>query len=627
MKKFEKSSKLSRKLAAILSCVCLLAVLMAGCGDEGEASHGKKSSEDVKESSSQEVESTETGETPGGNDQTVTTLSTEELYQGFIDGLVRVYCDNQDYTFYDSVADEEYKMFGNKEGYTLKEMVGVIQGILDVTPDITARVGNVYYATIDCGRDGEPELLVEIYNEGDLWGTENLYQFIIKNVNGKLQICNKLTETYNDECYVNTKTGLAQKNYYYGMGSQNGVGYLDANCEYHFLYSYDITYNYGESNDPIYSALADIAKREGNEAMFDCFDVLQYRFSEYQDNEDEKQVLKSTYYYYGGEEYDAEPDAETKALLEEAFAKAGYQLYTKEEINGMIDARLKEFGFPKQEQIYEDYIEWETVEKEGFWPGEVVTVKDADEFMKAIGSNKIIYLEPGTYDLTKWLQGTGFNGVPQYLFGDYSSENSVGVSYTGYDDSSWEIHVCFIENMTIASKNPSKPAQIVCDCPSALVMEFDQCAFIELQDLVMGHEVEPGYCTGDVVGFDESSYCTLTKCDLYGCGAYGADFYNCDSASVQDCVIHDCTYGCMNIVNSGYLYVENCKFENCKEFTMFEIYDTGVSFYNCTFRNLEGNLVSNSESAYVSFSDCVFDENALKSIQNHPLYEENIWIY
>ena len=622
-----KLSKLNGRLVAILSCTCLLAVLLAGCGDKGGASHGEKSGEDVKESSSQPIETTESGGTPEGKGQTVT-MSTEELFQGFIDGTVRVYCDNQDYTFYDSVADEEYKMFGNKDGYTLKEMTGILQGILDVTPDIIARIGSVYYALIDCGRDGEPELVVEVYNDGELWGTTNQYQFIIKNINGKLQICNMLSETYYDESYINSATGIVLKNYYYGMGSQYGVGYLDADCEYHFLYSDDVQYSYGGSDgNPIIAALAEIAEREGDEGLFDCLDVVQYRFSEYQDDEDEKQVLKCTYYYYGGENYDDEPDDKTKALIEEAFAKAGYALYTEDEINDMIDARLKEFGFPKRDEIYDDYVDWKAVNKEDYWPGEVVTVKDADEFMKAIGSNKIIYLEPGTYDLTKWLQGTGFNGVPQYLSGDYSSENSVGVSYAGYDDSSWEIHVSFVENLTIASKNPDKPAQIVCDCPSALVMEFDQCAFIELRDLVMGHEVEPGFCTGDVVGFDDSNYCTLNHCDLYGCGAYGADFYGCDSMSMQDCVIHDCTYGCMNIVNSGYLYIENCKFENCKEFYMFEIYDTGVNFYNCTFRNLDGELLSQSESAYVSFNNCMFDESALKSIQNHPLYGENVYVY
>ena len=96
---------------------------------------------------------------------------------------------------------------------------------------------------------------------------------------------------------------------------------------------------------------------------------------------------------------------------------------------------------------------------------------------------------------------------------------------------------------------------------------------------------------------------------------------------MQNCVIHDCTYGCMNVMSTGYLYVDGCKFENCREFNMFEIYNSNVGFYECTFRNLYGDMLSNDENSWVSFSDCMFDESALKSIQNHPLYEENVYVY
>lgn len=630
--RYGKISKLSRRLAAILSCVCLLAVLLAGCGDKGGATRGEKGSEESEESSSQSIETTESGETPGGNGQTVPTMSTEEMYQGFLDGTERVYCDNREYTFYDSVADAEVKFFSDKNGYTLKEFVREIQEILDLEPDISIRITAVNWAMMDWGNDGEPELALEVITDGDLWEEGDDYQFGIKNIDGKLQICYRTVSAYRSYNYFENRYGLVSDNYYWGMGYGSTTGWLDANGEYHFLYgvSSDAANYVYDGEGGLADALNKIAEREGDEYLFESFQVLQYRLKEYEEGENEKEVYRYTYEYYGGENYDDEPDEHLKSLFLEAFDTAGFKLYSWEEINDILKQRQKECGLtPEMALESDEEFTWTAMEKDEFWPGKVTTVKTADEFMAAIESNAIIYLEPGTYDLTKWLQSDNrLNTVPQYMYSeDYDSYNADGVLYGGYDDESWEIVVNRVRNLVITSADPANPARIVCDCPMAVVLNFRNCSFVELDNVIMGHEVEPGHCSGDVVGIYGCNVFDLNGCDLYGCGAHAFDLTKCNGVTVKDCVIHDCTYGCMTAYNPGYVCIYDTVFENCREYDMFSIYYGDVYFSGCTFRNLNGNMMWLDENSYVSFYDCQFDVRALESLQGNDVYGSRIQVY
>ena len=624
-----KAFDLRRKLVMIMAC--LLVIVMAGCS-KGGSTEGSEEEESGKKTKKTEESVSEPSADGEGESQVVTKPTSEELYKGFLAGTERVYCDNREYVFYDSVADAEVKFFSDKNGYTLKEFVREIQEILDLEPDISIRVSAVNWAMMDWGNDGEPELALEVITDGDLWEEGDDYQFAIKNIDGKLQICYRTVSAYRSYNYYENRYGLVSDYYYWGMGYGSTVGWLDANGDYHFLYGVSsdaADYVYDEEGK-LSDAFAKIEEREGDEDLFDSFQVLQYRIKEYEEGEDESEVYRYTYEYYGGEYYDDEPDEQLKSLFLEAFDTAGFKLYTWEEINDILKQRQKECGLtPEMALEGDEEFVWTSMEKDEFWPGKVTTVKTADEFMAAIESNAIIYLEPGTYDLTKWLTSNDrLSTVPQYMYSeDYDSYNADGILYGGYDDESWEIVVNRVKNLVIASADQANPARIVCDCPMAVVLNFRNCSFVELNNVIMGHEVEPGHCSGDVVGIYGCQVFDLKQCDLYGCGAHAFDLTKCNGVTVTDCVIHDCTYGCLTAYEPGYVCIYNTVFENCREYDMFSIYYGDFYFNGCTFRNLNGNMLWMDENSYVSFYDCQFDVRALESLQSNGAYGSRIQVY
>lgn len=616
------------RMVAWLAGLCLIMSLLAGCenqnaGEGGSGSQG--SSESVQNSETASTEHPVDGE---GESQTAPVMSSAEAYQGFLNGEVRLFCDLQEYTFYDSVAEEEIPLYKDAKGYTLKEFIRSIQEINDLIPDTQTQVKEVRWAMLDCGNDGEPELGLWVVTSGEIWGEGYDYQFIIKNIDGKLQICYRCYSQYRSEGIIRNRYGVVSDSYYWGMGYGCTYGFVDAKGDYRYLYSEnsDSVYYWDYEPGGISDVANKISEREGSN-VFDMFNLVQFRLKEYEEGEDQKQVCRFSYDYYGGE--DDAPE-ELMKYLRELFDTTGQKLCTDEEIHAELLKRYQECGLAETEVADDvDGIGWKDLEREQFWPGNMVTVSTTEQLMAAVESNAIITLEPGTYNLTAWLtSNNNLRKVPTFIGGDdYRFENPEGVTYAGYDDDSWEITICNVRNMIIRSKDPQNPAKIVCESPMAKVLEFNNCSFVELDDLIMGHEIEPGHCSGDVVGYSFCGYCTLDGCDLYGCGAYGIGMSNCESMEVNNSVIRDCTYGCMELFSPGYLVVKNTIFKDCREYDMFAIYGGDVYFEDCTFRNLEGEFLSVGEDGYVGFYNCQFDVKCLNSLQSNPLYGSRVNCY
>ena len=622
----------NKMLAKTLAfCLVLALLLLTACDNSG----GKASSE---EEESTATESTSESKTGGDVVVTPPAKSSMEMYEDFLAGKEKLYVDRVSYTYYDFVADEEYDYFANKDGYYFRDFIATIQNMEDLEPDNDIRVGGTYYTYIDCGDDGEQELALYVYLSQSDW-YDSSYLFMIKNIDGKLQLCYREEDGYNSSFYLDNEYGLIYEGWYGGMQYGDTYGYLDANCEYHFLYSCTGEYAFGTEYDwadGVQGAASAICDREGDMNLFDRATLLTYRFKQYEEGENESEVLFYSYDYYNwvydeetGEGYSTEePDADLKALIEEAFATAGVKYYTKAQINDMIAKKYDDEHWTANQKNTEDsYVEYTQMTRDEYWPGNIVTVKTADEFMKAIADNTIIYLEPGEYDLTHWLVEEA-GDVPRYLSGDYSGENPTGVLYTGWDSDSYEIDIFDVQNLVIASKDPENPATIVSSCPIACVMRFIHCKYLRVENVVMGHIIEPGYCSGNVVCLEQSKGATLEGCDLYGCGAYGVEIVDGDMTYVNNCVIHDCTYGCMTSSRAGDVYINQTKFENCQEFDMFDVIGGSFYFEGCSFKNLYGNMVYIAgDYSYAGFYDCLFDAPALESLQNNPHYGNTVCVY
>ena len=83
---------------------------------------------------------------------------------------------------------------------------------------------------------------------------------------------------------------------------------------------------------------------------------------------------------------------------------------------------------------------------------------------------------------------------------------------------------------------------------------------------------------------------------------------------MKDCYIHDCTYGIATIDETYDVSFYHTRFEDCKEFTMFEVSDSGVVFLGCNFKNLDGALISADNDSTVKFAACTFDKDAKASL-------------
>ena len=250
---------------------------------------------------------------------------------------------------------------------------------------------------------------------------------------------------------------------------------------------------------------------------------------------------------------------------------------------------------------------------------EQFVVSDVNELMEVIGSDREILLAPGTYDLTAWIS----ENSPALYEDELDAECQVYREEV-YDGE--QLVLYGISNLTIGSQDPEHQAQIVAEPRYADVLTFCSGEDILLENLILGHTSAQGYCEGDVVAIESCGNVSLNNCELYGCGAYALEILTSSDVNVEFCDIHNCTYGCLTSNYSDSLCFSYTTFEDCREFTMFEMVGSDAAFYGCTFRRLSGNMVSlnNYSSAY--FQGCTFDAAALDSLRDNPEYGGNLTI-
>ena len=244
------------------------------------------------------------------------------------------------------------------------------------------------------------------------------------------------------------------------------------------------------------------------------------------------------------------------------------------------------------------------------------TVSTVEEMMDAIGDRATVLLEPGTYNVTEWLNAKAANDLeywaavtfPFYAQGFYNSGYALDV----------ELTVVGFRDLTIASADPEHPALIVCEPRYANVITFYNCKNLVLRDLIMGHTPEPGFCTGAVLNLAYCESPLVSDCELYGCGTYGITADSTYGITIARTEIRDCTYGCFDFLYVTDAFVTDSSFHDCEGYTMFCLAGSMVDFTGCDFRNLAADFLYLDEYAWASFEDCSFDKDILEALQNSP---------
>ena len=199
-----------------------------------------------------------------------------------------------------------------------------------------------------------------------------------------------------------------------------------------------------------------------------------------------------------------------------------------------------------------------------------VVVSTVDELIAAIASDVEIVLKDGTYDLsTAEGYGTSWNDV------HYWSEEFDGPALTIYG----------VDNLVIRSESGDVKKCTISAVPRyADVLKFKSCTNITVSGFTAGHTVEPGYCTGGVLYYEDCDNVLINNCGLYGCGILGVRAELCSAIAVTGCEIYECSYGGISMGNTSGIKIENCSFR--------DLGGDALYFYECKDVNVDGEAVS-----------------------------------
>ena len=265
-----------------------------------------------------------------------------------------------------------------------------------------------------------------------------------------------------------------------------------------------------------------------------------------------------------------------------------------------------------------------------------IKVSDSREFLEALGSDRIIEMAPGVYNLSQWdpILNNHPEQAPPYPGLGFLGEAKLasGVTWQEVFDGG-ELTLNGVKNLTIrgwtARGGFDESEGIVVDPRYAFVLKFVNCSDIVIENLKAGHS-EGGYCDGGVFGFADSSRIEINRTEMYGCGTVGLELWDVSDMKVTDSWIYECTDAIMMVRGGkniafeecvfrhnlsswiGVFGTENMSFADCEiygnsGYAMFGVNDTVISVSNSTFSgNATETPIQNSEN--VEFVNCVFEE-------------------
>lgn len=202
-----------------------------------------------------------------------------------------------------------------------------------------------------------------------------------------------------------------------------------------------------------------------------------------------------------------------------------------------------------------------------------ITVKNADEFLAAIGPDREIILDCPLIDLST-----------------ASTYGTVGGEYHHWEDpfDGPQLVITDVENLTIRGKD-GKAGNVLSAVPRyAQVLAFSNCTNLTLRDLTAGHTKEPGYCMGGVLQFLNCGNVTVEACGLFGCGTIGVDAQYSSNLRIADNDIYECSFGGVNLYRAEGVTMEGNTFRDLGDEYGGYIYCTDRTSRNVCF---DGELV------------------------------------
>ncbi len=217
-----------------------------------------------------------------------------------------------------------------------------------------------------------------------------------------------------------------------------------------------------------------------------------------------------------------------------------------------------------------------------------VTVSNTAEFLNALGDNKVIYVEEGTYYLDE-LSMLPEEAQKAYQNADSWSEffrSQYYAYYCGNKDygDALELTINNLNNVSIIGNGN---VEFVVRDEMVTVLSFINCENVNMTNVYMVHDVG-GICGADVVDIDNSYDMSFKSCVFDGSGELGVYAYMSFNVSFEDCDFTNCTSGGIEFGESEGEF-NSCTFSN-NEIWLALVYAYGysnLSFYDCSFYNNE----------------------------------------
>ncbi|MCL1875565.1 MAG: ankyrin repeat domain-containing protein [Synergistaceae bacterium] len=247
----------------------------------------------------------------------------------------------------------------------------------------------------------------------------------------------------------------------------------------------------------------------------------------------------------------------------------------------------------------------------------IINVTNAREFLEAIGSDRIIEMAPGKYNLSEWdpILNNQSEQAPRCpnLKNDGSPKLDKGVLWSDDPFDGGELVLSGINNLTIRSTGKASETLIIVDPRYAFVMTFWDCSDITMENLTAGHS-EGGACEGGVFRFGNCSQIAINNAGMYGCGTVGLELSGVCDMKVTNSRIYECTYSIMKVAGGETVAFENCVFSDNEQFELIEIDSTpNVSFTNCEFTGNHGYIMFSVGATDISVSNSNFSGNSMDS--------------
>lgn len=285
---------------------------------------------------------------------------------------------------------------------------------------------------------------------------------------------------------------------------------------------------------------------------------------------------------------------------------------------------IKKYGYAYGNIAFDDKCKYDT-DVMSVPVKETVTVRNVEQFIEAVGPGEIILVEPGEYNISKYLDKVA-SGEGIKSWNDRHSCVQIEEVYDGY-----EISFYYANGMSIVGKGDDRSDVLFVTEPRyATVLNFGSCKNMGIWNITAGHTMT-GDCAGNVIDYASCEDMSLNNVDLYGCGVYGVGAEErCGDIYVYDSYIHDCEYGPFDIwAFDGYLSVFNSELTGSRGGGNY-CADGGYYFYHCTFGEKESNGMFFND--YMSFDDCEFSEiteypDYMDYEEGYPDYEDESFDY